>query len=292
MEQIEEYDFKIIHRPGRQNGNADALSRRPCRQCGQDPGEPDALIGAVHDSIQFQFEGLHFNATMKGVSETRVAQLGRVYHSSPQPVQLDDWTVEEIQKKEETDKEIGPGYRWRKDNHPQPDWSILQTFDAPVRAYCTQWDQLTFINQVLYRIHEKIDQIPTGRLLIVPIELRGDAMFLAHTGMTNGHLAAERTKQQLRCRAYWVGWSTDVDEFCKACIPCAQYCRAKALRQAMVQEMTISAPFERVSIDFTGPHPRSSKGNIYIITMVDHFLKWAEVCAVRKARLSQLPECS
>ena len=129
------------------------------------------------------------------------------------------------------------------------------------------------INQVLYRIQEKTDQIPTGRQLIVFIELRGDAMFLAHTGMTNGHLAAEHTKQQLRRRAYWVGWSTDVDEYCTACIPCAQYCRTKAPRQAMMQEMAVSAPFERVSIDVTGPHPRSSKGNIYIITMVDHFSK-------------------
>ena len=49
----------------------------------------------------------------------------------------------------------------------------------------------------------------------------------------------------------------------------------------MMQEMNVSAPFERVSIDVTRPHPRSSSGNIYIITMVDHFSKWAEVCAVR-----------
>ena len=30
LEQMEEYDFQIVHRPGTQHGNADALSRRPC----------------------------------------------------------------------------------------------------------------------------------------------------------------------------------------------------------------------------------------------------------------------
>ena len=29
--------MKIVHRPGRQHQNADALSRIPCRQCGFDP---------------------------------------------------------------------------------------------------------------------------------------------------------------------------------------------------------------------------------------------------------------
>ena len=30
---LQEYDFSISHRPGKQHGNADALSRRPCPQC-------------------------------------------------------------------------------------------------------------------------------------------------------------------------------------------------------------------------------------------------------------------
>jgi len=36
-----------------------------------------------------------------------------------------------------------------------------------------------------------------------------------------------------------------------------------------------------VSIDVTGPHPRSSKGRVFIITLVDHFSKWAEAVPVR-----------
>src|SRR5580693_4621484 len=34
LEMMEEFQFEIQHRPGRAHGNADALSRRPCRQCG------------------------------------------------------------------------------------------------------------------------------------------------------------------------------------------------------------------------------------------------------------------
>ncbi|KAL5493702.1 hypothetical protein EMCRGX_G014921 [Ephydatia muelleri] len=40
LEQLQELDFNIIHRPGQRYQNADALSRLPCRQCGH-TGEDD-----------------------------------------------------------------------------------------------------------------------------------------------------------------------------------------------------------------------------------------------------------
>jgi len=39
--------------------------------------------------------------------------------------------------------------------------------------------------------------------------------------------------------------------------------------------MTVGSPWERIGVDVTGPHPRSSKGNVYIITAIDHFSKYA-----------------
>ena len=36
IEVIDTYDITFQHRPGRKHGNADALSRYPCRQCGGD----------------------------------------------------------------------------------------------------------------------------------------------------------------------------------------------------------------------------------------------------------------
>ena len=36
FEVISEYQFTVIHRPGAKHGNADGLSRRPCKQCGRE----------------------------------------------------------------------------------------------------------------------------------------------------------------------------------------------------------------------------------------------------------------
>lgn len=35
LEIVISYDIELIHRPGVKHGNADALSRRPCKQCGR-----------------------------------------------------------------------------------------------------------------------------------------------------------------------------------------------------------------------------------------------------------------
>jgi len=41
--------------------------------------------------------------------------------------------------------------------------------------------------------------------------------------------------------------------------------------------MISGQPWERISIDVTGPHPISSKCNSYILTVIDHFTKWVEL---------------
>jgi len=45
--------------------------------------------------------------------------------------------------------------------------------------------------------------------------------------------------------------------------------------------MVVGEPWEQVSIDITGPHPRSQRQNQYILTLVDHFSKWAETIPIR-----------
>jgi hypothetical protein len=45
--------------------------------------------------------------------------------------------------------------------------------------------------------------------------------------------------------------------------------------------MVVGAPFERVGIDLTGPHPKSKNGYTYILTYLNHFSKWAEAIPLR-----------
>ena len=63
----------------------------------------------------------------------------------------------------------------------------------------------------------------------------------------------------------------------KRCEPRARYHRGTVRYQALMQTPLVGEPWERVSVDITGPHPRSARSNQYILTLVNHFSKWAEV---------------
>ena len=52
--------------------------------------------------------------------------------------------------------------------------------------------------------------------------------------------------------------------------------------------MTTGAPWERVGIDITGPHPKSTRGNIYMLTVMDYFSKWADAFPIRNQEASTI----
>ena len=69
--------------------------------------------------------------------------------------------------------------------------------------------------------------------------------------------------------------------FLRKCEPCARYHRGKPPKQTRLKPFVAGEPFELVSIDVTGPHPTSRKGNRYMLTVMDSFSKWAEAYPIR-----------
>jgi len=89
--------------------------------------------------------------------------------------------------------------------------------------------------------------------------------------MSGGHLGIAKTASGIQLRAYWPTWKSDLEEFLRACEPCARYYRGKVRRQTPLRTPWIGEPWQRVSVDITGHHPRSSNSKQYILSLLDHF---------------------
>ena len=247
---IEQFHFDISHRAGARHGNADGLSRIPPRDmidcCRITDGEPepdkDKQLSVETDSV--------------------------------------GETIADIATAQQADPDISPVLGLRMSSPDQPDITELLQASSEAKRLWSDWHRLELTNGVLYRHRESKDGRPSTLQLIVPASMKQKYLKEAHRGMTGGHLGVRRTLDQVQRRAFWFGWRRDVKRFCRCCTNCCQYFRGQLPRSAPLQPMTTGAPFERIHVDLTGPHPRSRRGNTYIFTCIDPFTKWAEAFAI------------
>ena len=171
---------------------------------------------------------------------------------------------EHLQEAQQQDADIGPVLRLRLQQTEAPQVEAMLPQSEASKIIWSQWQQLELHNGVLYRRHT----IQQGRAdvlqLLVPAVLKDDYMKQAHGGMCGGHLGLRRTLEQVRRRTYWVGWRRDVKRFCRQCPNCNGYFRGQLPRSAPLQPLTTGAPSERLHVNFTGSHPRSRRGSVYM----------------------------
>jgi len=158
---------------------------------------------------------------------------------------------------QQQDPEFGSLVRMRlRQTHP-PVNEEMQAKSTAAKELLSQWDRLEVRDGIVYRRWALKNGRAEALQLLVPGAPRQDFLKKVHSGMTG----VKRTMDQVQRRAFWPGWRGDVKRFCRHCQSCNGY-------------------FEKLHFDVTGPHPRSRRGSVYIVTCIDPFSKWAEAFPV------------
>ena len=96
LEVLLTYNFKIVHRPGKQHGNSDGLSRRPCSPCNNcDKKENNYKANEVDDNTVLKVEEDH----------------------SIKPSWYLSKTQEDLQKEQQTDSTLAKIIKWKSEDH-------------------------------------------------------------------------------------------------------------------------------------------------------------------------------
>ena len=118
--------------------------------------------------------------------------------------------------------------------------------------------------------------------LWVPKDLTAEVIEKAHSPPNKCHEGVAKTLARLKANFYWPGMSVDVKKYIADCNICHQTKSSNyVLRPPMKAMYSVSRPFEKLYIDLLGPYPRSKKGNIGMIVVLDHLTKFPLLKAIR-----------
>jgi len=235
------------------------------------------LSSAVHneDTQELSVSAGQNNPEDPETSETQVVK------QKDGPADELGWSNEEIAEAQQNDSDIGFIMGLMSTCSTKPEWRDVELGSSDTKSLWNEWERLELRNRVLCRKWTSLDGTNDRLQVVLPRRYRSSFIKTVHTGITGGHMGRSKTEEQVRLRAYWPNWRTQVASELKKCVACAQYHRGKAPRQTPLQPFGAGEPFEIIAMDITGPHPRSSRGNEYIVTITDIFSKWCEAYPVR-----------
>ena len=244
LEQLQEFHFQIVHRPGKKHLNADALSRRPCTQCGRDSHGEDLTEPA------------------------------------PKPVAvLLERPPQDLRKLQ---LEYGPCHLLLQavEKGKKPDVGDVRREGPEAQRLLQLWERLSVDQGLLKRKYEDARGNSSWQQLVVPRTLREEIMQELHAGPLEGHLGVDKTVAKIKERFYWPGMYRDVEQWIRTCASCATRKSAPQQNRGPLQTIKTGYPFQVVAVDILGPLVESDAGNSYILVAGDYFTKWMEAYAI------------
>jgi transposase InsO family protein len=236
-EALSEYYFMIMYRAGKENGKADALTRRD--------NETEAQDGVKADYRTRSF-----------LSQDQV---------DPQVLQDLGITVDDIElapAEPDLDEPIGLIDRIIQANKGSDSLDALRT-----QARSTEPGELTLEDGLL---------LYAGRLVIPRINnIITDLVKEAHCQVSTAHPGRDKTYQLLRPRYYWVGMKADIDRYIRNCHDCRRAHVPRDKIPGYLHPLPVpDRPWKHVTMDFKSA-PRDKHGFDNILVVVDRLTKQA-----------------
>ena len=286
IEKLAPFHFEIVHRPGKQHLNADALSRircgGDCTQCQKImKNEPD---GNITDPLHLNKVRLYLN---KVRFSTEDAENGdrkhkrlhsfsrRITRKATEKAVVEQipglWDIAEVAKAVKQDPDLKRMLEW----HVLPSLDEIRGETAELRFYHRLRSSWKIDNNQLiwYKWIVSADQHQWK--LVIPKSLQPVVLRAVHNAPSGGHFGIKRSIHSLlQLPVYWFGFRKDMELHCRKCDECLR-CKPilKHVRSPM-KSFIAGEPLQRMAVDILGKLHTTKNGNQYIAVCMDYFTKW------------------
>ena len=298
LDLLAEFNFRIEHRPGRLSANCDSLSRRPCgsRKCTRTDCMLVECDGQTNHGSNIQ--PVRQSSRWSDHNMNRMTQ----QRPPPDPTLYVEGICEQIitgnKIQSISDNLSEPklsNESLRAEQNKDPVLSIVKlllnenvSFDECVDEHgmgvVHLWSQaasLRIENDILYRQFERPNGAMAYMQAVTPKSLRVEFLKWTHSDFSSGHFGIQRTQAKLQQYAYWPGWRRDAEDFVRRCEICCRRRQGGQKKQGALQFAPGLSVWQKVHIDLTGPHIRSSNGYSYLLTAICSFSKFLVAVPLR-----------
>ena len=260
LEDLFVLDFEIQHRPGRQHGNADGLSRRPCTEC-----------------RYCERQEVKNREPPQGCPGHRLCSVTKSDTPQEEGTWLQSWTPEQLAEWQQNDIDLKKVHMWMEAGQ-KPPWKDIRDQGSFLRTYWSAFEQLKLEDDVIY--HSKPGGQHLDNRLIAPEKLREILFKCIHSTRTGGHLGIKRTLSSTRQRFWWPGMKKDITRWCQYCDTCQRYNRRPGRSRTGLRQDPVGSPMERIAFDILSFPEETEKSNRCVLVVSDYFTKWSEAFAL------------
>ncbi|GBM82950.1 Transposon Ty3-G Gag-Pol polyprotein [Araneus ventricosus] len=252
IRRLQEYDFEIQHRKecNYSHVNGNIPSRKHCK---------DSCKHSTNAEKKF---GMETDISVKVLTTE------------------DPLSSSEVQKAQLEETAIRPILEKKLNSEKRPSWQEIAPESPARKRYCALWDSLHLTDGVLYRKCESDDGSSCRWQLILQKSRIQEVLRETHDSANEGHFGVMKTLSKTRERFYWDRLRADVEKWCRECHACGARKGPKTRTKGRLQRYNVGAPFERIALDILGPLPVTTKGNWFVLVLMDYFTKWQEAIPI------------
>ena len=260
LDVLANHSFTVEHRAGVKHGNADGLSRAPHLQ---DKGDTDVSAGECNSLSINQLWAMTLDDVELGEDEEFV------------------WSPAQIVEAQEKDDELTL-LRHHIRHHTKPTQEEISALSRTGKVWAGLFNDLKIDRHGLLRYtNREVEGSAEQSLILLPRNLWHRAIQLAHNDAA--HMGAAATVERARKQFFFPGMLKEALEVIQGCQDCQRRDNAPKDQRHTLKSHLDGYPFQKLSIDFVGPLPRSKKGNEYLLTIRDTFTRWIEAFPLKRA---------
>ena len=312
--EIQGYQFDMIHRPGKNNEVADALSRRVYSENDKQVedtvvaslssgSKPDSLQNLDSDSNETEMITSSLSTPCTQVSNdiSELTEVSFFYSEIPDILTIDSEVEISLQNPNLSDlAEIAklqqncPDFRLIYDylqNGNLPDGEKAQN------KIIQNSKHYEICNGVLYHWFQrrvKCTQLPDDKWiqqLALPRTLRDEALKAYHDNSAGGaHLGIEKVMAAMKSKYHWPRMHQEIYDYIHSCDTCQLIKRDTHARPPPLTSLPVVGRFERWHMDFLKLH-KTTQGHQYVLLVVDSFTKWVEAFPMHSQEAVEVARC-